>query len=43
LTATKIKTSSIGSVRMQSLFKGSLEWEDYIANPSRGRYSFNLG
>jgi transposase-like protein len=43
LTATKIKTSSSGSVRMQSLFKGSLEWEDYIANPSRGRYSFNLG
>jgi hypothetical protein len=42
LTGANIKTRTGGSVRMQSLFKGSLQWEDYVSNPRRGKYAFNL-
>lgn len=30
------------SVRMQSLFSGNDEWKDYIANPEKGKYGFQL-
>jgi hypothetical protein len=30
------------SQRMQNLFSGNTEWEDYIANPEKGRYGFRL-
>lgn len=30
------------SQRMQNLFSGNTEWEDYIANPERGKYGFRL-
>lgn len=30
------------SQRMQNLFSGNTEWEDYIANPEKGKYGFRL-
>jgi hypothetical protein len=30
------------SQRMQNLFSGNTEWEDYIANPEKGKYGFLL-
>ncbi len=30
------------SQRMQNLFSGNAEWEDYIVNPEKGKYSFKL-
>jgi hypothetical protein len=30
------------SQRMQNLFSGNTEWEDYIANPEKGKYRFRL-
>lgn len=31
------------SQRMQNLFSGNADWEDYIVNPEKGQYGFNLG
>lgn len=30
------------SQRMQNLFSGNTEWDDYIANPEKGKYGFRL-
>ena len=30
------------SIRMQNLFSGNDQWKDYIANPEKGKYAFNL-
>jgi hypothetical protein len=30
------------SQRMQNLFSGNTEWEDYISNPEKGKYGFRL-
>jgi len=30
------------SQRMQNLFSGNTEWEEYIANPERGKFGFRL-
>ena len=29
-----------GSQRMQNLFSGNTDWEDYIDNPEKGKYGF---
>jgi hypothetical protein len=31
------------SQRMQNLFSGNTDWEDYIVNPEKGQYGFKLG
>jgi hypothetical protein len=31
------------SQRMQNLFSGNADWEDYIVNPEKGQYGFSIG
>ncbi|MEW7978536.1 MAG: hypothetical protein AB2813_01650 [Candidatus Sedimenticola endophacoides] len=42
LAAAHGKGHTGGAKRLSSLFSSNVEWVDYIANPRRGIYSFNL-
>ena len=40
LGATYADKNTARSQRMQNLFSGNTDWEDYIANPEKGKYGF---
>lgn len=42
LSAVYPKKAGARSQRMQNLFSGNTDWEDYIANPEKGKYGFRL-